>query len=108
MILLDSMITTTNDSGESSQVKMFLALYDNSGAASADKGLLTVDRLIASEETSKGLMYEGYNLQFAKLKEFPNPMFLLAYLLTSQRLILTLYFQLYSSSLMAAKRYLTA
>ena len=78
MILLDSMITTTNDSGESSQVKMFLALYDNSGAASADKGLLTVDRLIASEETSKGLMYEGYNLQFAKLKEFPNPMFLLA------------------------------
>ena len=29
MILLDSMITTTNDSGESSQVKMFLALYDN-------------------------------------------------------------------------------
>ena len=78
MILLDSMITTTNDSGESSQVKMFLALYDNSGAAGTDKGLLTIDRLIASEETSKGLMYEGYNLQFAKLKEFPNPMFLLA------------------------------
>lgn len=39
MILLDSMITTTNDSGESSQVKMFLALYDNSGAAGTDKGL---------------------------------------------------------------------
>ena len=72
MNLIYSSMTVHNDAGTEAEVKVLLALYDETAGK-----LTTAVDLLNDNGTLKQFTYTGYSFGFAKFAEIPNPLIII-------------------------------
>lgn len=82
MNIIYSNMSVPNDQGEPTDVKVLLALYDESATRETANGTVTGKMISAVDFLSNGNLlrqytYMGYNLKFAKVDGVPNPLILI-------------------------------